>query len=96
MVLFRPKRKSMDFSLKIRLNGKQLYETNSLKYLDIRIDNKINWRARINDIALKLIKANAILYKVRDFADARVLKSIYYALFESHIHYACIMWGQNV
>ena len=86
----------MDFSLKIRLNGKQLYETNSVKYLDIRIDNKINWRAHINDIALKLIKANAMLYKVRDFADARVLKSIYYALFELHIHYTCIIWGQNM
>ena len=31
MVLFRPKRKSMAFNLKIQLNGKQLYETNSVK-----------------------------------------------------------------
>ena len=86
----------MDFSLKIKLNGKQLYETNSVKYLGIRIDNKLNWKAHINDIALKLIRANAMLYKVRDFVDAGILKSIYHALFESHIHYACIIWGQNV
>ena len=62
----------------------------------IRIDNKLNWKAHINDIAFKLIRANAMLYKVRDFADAGILKSIYYALFELHIHYACIIWGQNV
>ena len=86
----------MDFSLKIKLNGKRLYETNSVKYLGIRIDNKLNWKAHINDIALKLIRANAMLYKVRDFVDAGILKSIYHALFESHIHYACIIWGQNV
>ena len=55
MVLFRPKRKSMDFNLKIKLNGKRLYETNSVKYLGIRIDNKLNWKAHINDTALKLI-----------------------------------------
>ena len=96
MVLFRPKRKSMDFNLKIKLNGKRLYETNSVKYLGIRIDNKLNWKAHINDIALKLIRANAMLYKVRDFVDAGILKSIYHALFESHIHYACIICGQNV
>ena len=54
MVLFRPKRKSMDFNLKIKLTGKQLYETNSVKYLGIRIDTKLNWKAHINDIALKL------------------------------------------
>ena len=62
----------------------------------IRIDNKLNWKAHINDIAFKLIRANAMLYKVRDFADAGILKSIYYALFELHIHYPCIIWGQNV
>ena len=96
MVLFRPKRKSMDFNLEIKSNGKRLYETNSVKYLCIRIDNKLNWKAHINDIALKLIRANAMLYKVRDFLNANILISIYYAIFESHIHYACIILGQNV
>ena len=86
----------MDFNLKIKFNGKRLYENNSVKYLGIRIDNKLNLKAHINDIALKLIRSNAMLYKVRGFVDAGILKSIYYALFESHIHYACIIWGQNV
>ena len=97
MVLFRPK-KSMNLNLKIKLNGKRLYETNeiSVKYLGIRIDNKLYWKAHINDIALKIIITNAIFYKVRDFVDATILKSIYYALFESHIHYVCIIWRGNV
>ena len=67
-----------------------------MKYLGIRSDNKLNWKAHIYDIALKLIRANAVLYicnKVRDFVDAGILKSIYHALFESHIHYACIILG---
>ena len=50
MVLFGPKRKSMDFNLRIKLNGKRLYETNIVKYLGISIDNKLNWKAHINDI----------------------------------------------
>ena len=46
---------------------------------------------------LNLIRANAMLYKVRDFVNAGILKSIYHALlFELHIHYACTIWGQNV
>ena len=63
-------------------------------YLGIRIDHKLNWKAHINDIALK-VRANAMLYKVRDFVDAGILKSIYHTLFESHIHYACTIWIQN-
>ena len=42
MFLFRPKSKSIDFNHKIKLNGKRLYEINSLKYLGTRIDNKLN------------------------------------------------------
>ena len=59
-------------------NGKQLYETNSGKYLGIRIDNRLNWKAHINDIALKLIRATAMLYKVWDFFDAGILKTNYH------------------
>ena len=64
MVLLRPKRKSIDFNLKIKLNGVRLYETNSVKYFDMMIDRKLNGETHINDIPLKLIRANAMLYKV--------------------------------
>ena len=62
----------------------------------IRIDNKLNWRAHIDDIVLKLIKASGMLYQVRDFVNTRILKVIYLVLFESHVHYTCIIWGQNI
>ena len=76
----------MDFNLKRKLST----------ILGIRIDSKLNWKAHIDDIALELIRAKAILYKVRDFVNAGILKVIYHALFESHIHYACLIWGQSV
>ena len=41
---------SMDFNLKRKLNGKWLNETNSVKYLGIRIDGKPNWKAHIDDL----------------------------------------------
>ena len=50
-----------------------------MKYLGIRIDSKLDWKAYIDDIALKLIRANAMLYKVRDFVNVGILKAIYHA-----------------
>ena len=94
MVIFTAKRK--DFIFKKKLNGKPIYETDLIKYLGITIDNKLNWKAHIDNIAVKLIRANKILYKVRDYVNIEIIKSIYHALFESHIHYACIIWRQNV
>ena len=68
----------MVFNLKRILNGKWLDETNSVKYIGIRIDSKLNWKTHIDDIALKVIRANAMLNKVRDFFNTE----IYHALFE--------------
>ena len=62
MVLFRPKRKSIDFNLKFKFNGKWLYEANSVTYLGIRIYDKLNWKVYIDNVALKLIKNNAMLF----------------------------------
>ena len=45
---------------------------------------------------LKLIRATTMLYKVRDYANARISKAIYHGLFESNISYACIILGQNL
>ena len=82
--------------MKIKLYGKRLSPTDSVKCLGVKTDSKLNWKSHVNAIATKLNRANAMLYKVRDFVNANILKSIYYALFESHINYACIIWGQNI
>ena len=73
----------------------------SVRYLGVKTDSKLNWKSHVNAIATKLNIANAMLYKVRDFVNANILKSIYYALFESHINYVyinyvCFIWGQNI
>ena len=47
-------------------------------------------------MAIKLIKANAMLYKTRNFVNKGILKSIYFDLFDSHINYASKIWGQNI
>ena len=55
--------KKLDFHLKLRLNGKRTYPTKSAKYLGIKIDENLTWIDHINDIATKLNRANAMLFK---------------------------------
>ena len=62
VVLFRSSRKKLtDVPLNLKLNGKRLYPTNSVKDLGINIDQNLNWKQQISDIAIKLNKAIAIL-----------------------------------
>ena len=74
----------------MKRNEKWIYEIKSVKYLGIKIDNKLEWKAHIDDIAIKLIRANVMLYKVRDYVNTTILKSFYHVLFELHTHYVCI------
>ena len=67
VVLFKLSRKLTDVSLNLKLNGKRLYPTNSVKDLGINNDENVNWKQQISDIAIKLNKANGILSKLRHF-----------------------------
>ena len=84
---FKSIRKETETTLKLKLNGKRLYTTNSVKHLGTKIDENLNWHQQINNVAVKLNRANAMLSKVRRFVDKKTLKSIYHAIFESHTEY---------
>ena len=36
-----------------------------------------------------------MLFKVWEFVNTKVLKSIYYTIFDCHLNYANTVWGQN-
>ena len=72
--------KKMGFDFKLKLNGKRLYPTRSVKYLGIKTDENLTWIDHIKDTAIKLNRANAMLFKVREFANIKILKFILISL----------------
>ena len=76
LILFKPRMKKLDFDLKLKLNDKRLYPTESVKYLGIKIDENLTWIDHINDSAIELNRANAMPFKVREFVNIKILKSI--------------------
>ena len=93
LILFKLKMKKLDFDLELKLNGKRLYPTKLVKYLGIKIHENLTWIDHINHIAIKLNRANAMLFKVREFVNIKILKSIYYAIFDCHLNYANTVWS---
>ena len=51
----------------------------------------MNWKIHIHDLASKLNRANAVLAKLRHFANSEDL-GIYFAIVHSHLNYVCIAW----
>ena len=83
LALIRSSKKQLDFGLKLKLNGKRLYPTNSVKYLGVKTDEHLIWKPHIDGISTKLNIANARLSKIKHFADQKTLKAIYHVIFES-------------
>ena len=67
MVIFKSKQKKFEGDLKVRLCGKRLYPTESVKYLGVKIDANLNWQCQVNDLSVKLSRANALLFKIRRY-----------------------------
>ena len=40
-------------------------------------------------------RVNALLFKIREFVDDKILRYIYFAIFESNLNYCSPVWDQN-
>ena len=95
MVIFKAKQKKLEGDLKIKLCGKRLYPTESVKYLGVKIDTNLTWQHHVNDLSIKLNRANTLFFKIRKYVSAKISRSIYFAIFDPHFSYCCLVWAQN-
>ena len=82
MIIFEYKQKKFEGDLKVKLCGKRLYPTESVKYLSVKIDTNLSWQYHNNDLSIKLNRANAFLFKMRKYVSLKILRSIYFAIFD--------------
>ena len=68
----------------MKVCGKREYPTESVnKYLGVKIDTNLSWQYHVNDISIKLNRANALLFKMRKCVSLKLLRSIYIPIFNS-------------
>lgn len=96
VVLFHQNKKDLNYDLKLKLNGKYLEHSESVKYLGLQLDQNLSFSEHLNKLSAKLRNANGALSKIRHVASGSVLKSVFNSLFMSHISYACQTWGQDI
>ena len=50
----------------------------------------------MHHIGIKLNRANALLYTIINFVNRHILRTIYFVIFDTHLNYANLIWGQNL
>ena len=95
MRIFKSKQKKLEGDLKIKLCGKRLYPFESVEYIGVEIDTNLSWQYHVNDLSIKLNRANALLFKMRKYFSLKKLRSIYFVIFDSYLSYCCLVWLQH-
>ena len=96
VIIFRRKKKQLDFDVNLMIFGEKLQASSYVKYLGIYLDEYFHWYPHMNHLSHKFVKANAMLCKLRHYVNEVISKSIYYAFFHSRLSYVCIAWSQNL
>ena len=96
LIIVKSPRKVLLDEINIKFSGKRLYPSHSIKYLGIKIDRFLHWHDQVNSTAVKLNRASELLLKIRSYVNMKILRNIYFAIFDSHLNYSGIVWAQNI
>ena len=77
----------------ISFGGSSIKQCDSVKYLGVYLDDKLNWNRHVGYVITKLSSAFVIFYKLRNLLPINILISVHYSIVYSHLQYAVISWG---
>ena len=77
--------------LKVKMNGHRIFHQTTLNTLECIL---ITGAFHSETLMKKLKRANGMLCKARHYISSDELKTLYYAIFSSHLIYGCQIWGQ--
>ena len=88
MVFHRARLKTINnSSMDIIMDNQILTKVNSIKYLGIIVDHKLNWLDHITYVKAKISKQIGIMYKARKYLNKNSLKNLYHAYIYLYLIY---------
>ena len=84
-VLFHPPQKKANFSMNLKICGKEIKQKKSIKYLGVLMDGHLNWKDHVHELSKKISRGIGILLKLRNFVSTHILKQVYHSI----IPYVC-------
>ena len=67
----------------------------AVKFLGVIIDQELTWKNHINSVVKNIIKASALIAKIRHYTNKNTLNVLYYALVYQYLTYGNLIWGNT-
>ena len=94
-VIFKSRHKKITKYLNFCISGQKLQPSSQIKYLGVIRQDNLHWTMHLVNLKKKLSHSIGLLFKIRHYVPKHLFQTIYYSLFNSHLIYACEIWGQN-
>ena len=95
LVIFKSKNKIVTKHLNFRISGQIIKPSSQVKYLGIMLQDDLHWNSHLTKLRKKLSRSVGLLSKVTYYVPKYLLRTIYHSIFNSHLIYACEIWGQT-
>ncbi len=92
-VLFKDPHKVEPFILNVNLADSIIEREVFAKHLGVYFDADMSWVTHTKSVSTKVSKAIGTLYKIKNYVNIQILRSIYYAIVYPHLHYGILSWG---
>ena len=79
----------------VTLNNIVLNQSNSVKYLGVIIDSKLNFDTHIKKLAHRISKTVEIMFKSKQYMPKKALQALCYSLIHTHLLYGLPVWGST-
>ena len=77
----------------LNIRGKELAVVEKVKYLEVQVDNSLDWKEQTKAISSKVSEVLGLLKHAKIFFPKPSLKSLYFSIVEPHFRYCCAVWG---
>ena len=93
VLIIPPKATSPPPNIHLVFNGSIISINESVKYLGITTDKKLNFEMHIKQLESKISRSIGIMTKLRHVLPAKALCTLYYSVIHPHLLYGITIWG---
>jgi hypothetical protein len=77
----------------LHVNSHTIKRKQTVNYIGLKIDEKLNWTEHVKDVTKKIIKYLGIFNHIKDFLNIKLARQLYFAFVYPHIKYAIETYG---
>ena len=90
MIIFSRKR---NVYFKVVINKVNIERKTELRFLDVTVDEKLQWSKQIRIIKSKMSQYIGVMYKLKHTIPLQARLLIYHSFIQSHLNFCSIFWG---